>query len=179
MQVSILNISISSLQIFGICAFSTALSFTIQFTTDCHASPKAQTWEFDYPFKFYENVCLTPSNTSYPVTADVSSDAQFFVATGVLSLLYSIFIIFVYAYLDELYQSKTEIPMADFMITTAVAVLWLSGSAAWANGTSALKAVLSPPRVEKNCLHCIVSHSGFNGAHTSIVSKISLYSFLS
>lgn len=156
------------LQIFGIIAFATCLSFSIQFTTDCQINPSPKTWEFDYPFKFYQDVCLTKSNTSYVVTADVSSDAQFFVATGVLSLLYSVFIIFAYAYLDELYQSKTEIPMADFMITTAVAVLWLSASAAWANGTSALKVVLNRERVELMCQHCLVSHSGFNGAHTSI-----------
>lgn len=157
-------------QIFGICAFVTTLNFTIQFTSDCQANAEPTKWDFDYPFKFYEKVCQTPANTSYAVTADVSSDAQFYVATGVLSMLYSAFIIFIYAYFDDLYQSKTEIPMADFMLTTAVAVLWLSASAAWANGTSALKAVLNPEYVRQKCLHCIISHTGFSGVHTSLVS---------
>lgn len=108
----------------------------------------------------------------YAVTADVSSDARFFVATGVLSMLYSIFIIFVYAYLDELYKSKTEIPMADFMLTTIFAVLWLSGSAAWANGTSVLKTVLEPEYLYTKCNHCIINNGGFNGLNTSIVSTL-------
>lgn len=46
------------------------------------------------------------------VSVDSSSGAQFFVATAVLSLLYALFIIFVYAYLDEMYKSKPEFPMA-------------------------------------------------------------------
>lgn len=58
--------------------------------------------------------------------------------------------------------------MADFMVTTAVAVLWLSASAAWANGTSALKYVTNIERVTEICSHCVVYNSGFNGAHTSI-----------
>lgn len=85
-------------------------------------------------------------------------------------MLYSLFIIFVYGYLDELYKSKMEIPMADFMLTTIFAILWLSASAAWANGTSVLKSVLNPDYLTEKCNHCIISSGGFNGLNTSIVS---------
>lgn len=52
------------------------------------------------------------NKTDFYVQLDSSSGAQFFVATAVLSLLYALFIIFVYAYLDEMYKSKPEFPMA-------------------------------------------------------------------
>lgn len=157
--------------IFGICAFSTTLSFTATLTTDCQINPAPTKFEFEYPFRFYENVCIAKGNlTNFAVTADVSSDAQFFVATGVLSMLYAGFIIFVYAYLDELYKSKMEIPMADFMLTTIMAVLWLSASAAWANGKSVLSSVLDYEYVTAKCNHCLVTNGGFNGLNSSIVS---------
>lgn len=147
------------------------MSFTATLTADCQSNPAPIKYNFDYPYRFYENVCLAQGNNSYyAVTADVSNDARFFVATGVLSMLYAIFIIFVYGYLDELYKSKMEIPMADFMLTTIFAILWLSASAAWANGSLVLKNVFDPDVVRSKCNHCIISNSGFNGLNTSIVS---------
>lgn len=101
--------------VFAICAFTTVANFSIDYTIDCQdfVPNKAKVFTIDYPFKFYENVCRRASNNeSLAITADVSTDAQFFVATGVLSMLYGFFIIFVYAFLDELYKSKNEIPLA-------------------------------------------------------------------
>lgn len=46
------------------------------------------------------------------ISIDVSSDARFFVATGVLSILYCVFITAVYTVIDEIYQSKPEVPLA-------------------------------------------------------------------
>uniref|UniRef100_A0A336MJD9 CSON002580 protein n=2 Tax=Culicoides sonorensis TaxID=179676 RepID=A0A336MJD9_CULSO len=156
--------------IFAICAFTTTANFSVDYQTDCSDLPKPTTWNIDYPFKFYENVCQRASNNeSLAITADVSTDAQFFVATGVLAMLYGGFIIFVYAFLDELYKSKNEIPLADFMLTTIFAVLWLSSSAAWANSTSALKNVLDPQYAIEMCKHCRASNSGFNGLHSSLL----------
>jgi len=53
-------------------------------------------------------------NKSMPfrLIGDFSSDAQFFVATGVLSLLYCIAIILVYVMFDEMYQSTGLLPLA-------------------------------------------------------------------
>lgn len=66
---------------------------------------------FDYPFKFGEKVCEGPNGNATP-SADVSSDARFFVATSFLSILYSLFISAVYAAIDEIYTSKPEVPLA-------------------------------------------------------------------
>lgn len=103
------------------------------------------------------------------MTADVSSDAQFFVATGVLSFLYCLFIIAVYAFIDEIYKSKSELPLADFMITTILAIFWLSGSAAWANGTSALKGVTDATSWEEICKSCTVFTSSYSRLNISLV----------
>lgn len=81
--------------------------------TECNSSTYTKNTEIEYPFRFREEICNSTSGL-HNVTADVSSDAQFFVATGVLSLMYCVFIIIVYALLDELYKSKTEIPLAVF-----------------------------------------------------------------
>lgn len=104
------------------------------------------------------------------MSADVSSDAQFFVATGVLSFLYCLFIIIVYAFIDDFYKSKSEIPLADFMLTTILAIFWLSGSAAWSNGTSALKTVTDANALHEVCPQCTVFTTSFSRLNISLVS---------
>ena len=112
-----------------------------------------------------------PQNETLFLTADVSSDARFFVATGVLSMLYCLFIIVVYAFIDEFYKSKSEIPLADLMITAILAIFWLSGSAAWSSGTNALKTVTDPTVLKSTCKGCIsIWTSSFSRLNISLVS---------
>jgi len=49
---------------------------------------------------------------TFRLIGDFSSDAQFFVATGVLSLLYCIAIVLVYIVFDAMYQSTGLLPLA-------------------------------------------------------------------
>lgn len=78
-----------------------------------HNGTKANTTLIEYPFKFGQRVCVDPtSDKSAILSADVSSDARFFVATCVLSILYALFISAVYAGIDEIYTSKPEVPLA-------------------------------------------------------------------
>lgn len=127
----------------------------------------------DYPFAYSEKVCSQGEKPVY-IAGDMSSDSQFYVATGVLSMLYCIFIIAVYGFVDQMYKDKQEFPMADFMLTTILAIFWLSGSAAWSNGTSALKsmtdvdlAVHCSAEFSKNCTYI---RSGFSSLNISLVS---------
>lgn len=136
---------------------------------DCPPSARATT-SVDYPFRFGKQVCPMANNKTYLMTADVSSDAQFFVATGVLSFMYCIFIIAVYAFIDDFYKSKSEIPLADFMITTILAIFWLSGSAAWSNGTSALKTSTDSDALHGQCPSCQVWTGSFSRLNISLVS---------
>lgn len=66
--------------------------------------------EFSYAFSIVETVQL-PNNCTANIANDFSSDAKFFVATGVLSMLYSLGIIFVYAKMDEAYKTNKKLPL--------------------------------------------------------------------
>jgi hypothetical protein len=57
-------------------------------------------------------VAVESKNISLHLIGDFSSDAQFFVATGVLSFLYCIGIIAVYVLFDAVYQSNGLLPLA-------------------------------------------------------------------
>lgn len=150
-------------QIFAICAFATTTNFTSEINGTCGGSTKSLTIE--YPFKF---------NTEPLCKSDIwsfASDAQFFVATGVLSLMYCLFIIAVYLFIDDFYKSKSEIPLADFMLTTILAIFWLSGSAAWSNGTSSFKTVTDPTNLQLVCKECTsITVSSFSRLNISLVS---------
>lgn len=138
--------------IFSICAFATISGYSGFITFLCDS--KNSKIEYSYPFYITENVTLTVNNQTCIATVsnDFSSDAKFFVATGVLSMLYAIGIIFVYAKMDEAYKTNKRLPLYDFLLTVFLAVLWLSSSAAWANGLTGLKTATSAPIfVEENC----------------------------
>lgn len=99
------------MQVFAICALYTTVNFDIHVAVG--SPPNQKTFDFDYPFKIGQNVCNKSSDLKpLGLSADVSSDAQFFVATSVLSVLYCIFIAAVYAVIDEIYTSKPEVPLA-------------------------------------------------------------------
>lgn len=130
----------------------------------------------DYPFAYSEQVCLSEAaKEPVYISGDMSSDSQFFVATGVLSLLYCIFIIAVYGFIDQMYKDKPELPMADFILTTLLAIFWLSGSAAWSNGTSALKS-MTDVDLDIHCAasfkNCQYIRSSFSSLNISLVRVI-------
>lgn len=94
---------------FAICALYTTVNFDIELSV---TGKSTNSYKFDYPFRFGENVCNKTDGKELGVSVDVSSDARFFVATGVLSILYCIFISAVYTVFDEIYTSKPEVPLA-------------------------------------------------------------------
>uniref|UniRef100_A0A0K8TRD2 Putative conserved plasma membrane protein n=1 Tax=Tabanus bromius TaxID=304241 RepID=A0A0K8TRD2_TABBR len=146
--------------IFAICAFATTSTFSTTVVCDSETLFTA-----NYPFSFVGSC----KNNTQTIPLDVSSDAQFFVATGVLSLMYCIFIIAVYALLDDFYRSKSEVPLADFMLTVILAIFWLSGSAAWSNGTVELKRVTNPQTLIEFCTCEKASVTSFSKLNTSLV----------
>lgn len=155
-------------QLFAICAFATTVNFDATVSTKC-GSEKVSEFTFSYPFDINEGICKTSDNKTHQILVDVASDAQFFVATGVLSLMYCIFIIAVYAFVDDFYKSKSEIPLADFALTVILAIFWLSGSAAWANGTSALKSTIDVNAIGKICTNCTIVAGAFTKLNISLI----------
>ncbi|KAF7287708.1 synaptophysin-like protein 2 [Rhynchophorus ferrugineus] len=150
--------------VFSICAFATIVDYTGIVTFNFE--DKHVNFEYSYPFSVIFSENLTGCYIS--ISNDFSSDAKFFVATGVLSLLYSLFIIFVYAKMDEIYKTNKNYPLYDFLITVFLAVLWISSSAAWANGLTGLKSATSYPILNpEKC--CKVIASGYSTLNISVI----------
>ncbi|XP_055383902.1 synaptoporin-like isoform X2 [Condylostylus longicornis] len=150
-----------SREIFAIVAFATTANYTNNVHSICI---DGQTRTIEYPYSFEFQIC-----NSTTISADLSSDAQFFVATGVLSMMYCIFIIAVYAIIDELYRTKSEFPLADFFLTTILAIFWLAGSSAWSNGTTALKTVTNPDKLSQQCKNCTYTVESFSKLNISLL----------
>lgn len=144
--------------IFAICAFTTTTGFASYVELTLHNCDDTVKLDYSYPFRLdHVSHIAHQCNISTPfrLIGDFSSDAQFFVATGVLSLLYCIAIILVYVMFDTVYQSTGLLPLADFFLTVTLAVFWLSGSAAWANGLNGLKGTTQGIVDTKQCkLYC-------------------------
>jgi hypothetical protein len=99
--------------VFAIWGFFACRDFSVTIDMDCNDKIFQRRIEIEYPFEFAEHICRRKiDNQTLFVSVDSSTGAQFFVLTAVLSILYALFIIFVYAYLDEMYKSKPEFPMA-------------------------------------------------------------------
>lgn len=137
--------------VFAICAFATISGYSGEVMLTACEKPVTFSIKFGYPFVLdsatpAEVTCVSPAGsppTTVPVSlvGDFSSDAQFFVASGVLAFLYCMGIVVVYGFYEEKYQSNSMLPLVDFVLTTVLAVLWLSSSAAWANSLTGIKSV--------------------------------------
>jgi len=138
--------------LFAIIAFALCCDFAshVNYTVSCSdKSEKKVEHSFYYPFQLdhvnYQNVSCGQTTKHMYLPGDFSSDAQFFVFTGVLSFLSTMAILLVYVFFSDMYfaESKTA-PMIDFCFTVIVAVFWLSASAAWANGVVNMKYAANP-----------------------------------
>lgn len=138
--------------VLSICGFATTTNFqsTFGFTVRCNnvTLPDVNvSKDFSYPFRLdhaQADVRACGNDYSFPYYGDYSSDSQFFVMSGVLAMLYSIGSLIFYCLSNETYKADRRIPLVDFLITTIMAVFWLSGSAAWATGLTSLKYATDP-----------------------------------
>ena len=78
-----------------------------------------ETYNYKYPFNINFNAVINVSCTEdnnfitdeITVTGNFSSDATFYVTTGVLAMLYTLAVIFVYAKFDNEYKTKDNLPI--------------------------------------------------------------------
>lgn len=156
--------------IFAICAFATTTNYSGFVEYLCKGVSK-KTYPYYYPFRLSDEYtfvnCSDGKSDRVNVIGSFSSDAQFFVATGVLSMLYALAISVVYAKFEDKYKSNAQWPLIDFVLTVVFAVLWLSGSAAWANGLNGLKTATSPQILD--CKDCSISTSNFSSLDISVI----------
>lgn len=145
--------------VFAILAFATTSGFdtTTSFTQSCRPAIIGNrpeqikiSYSVEYPFKFkdqYINVWQDcKSNKTVPKDYDMefSSSAQFYVATGVLSFLYTIACLVLYIFGTRHYETNPLIPVIDLVASGVLAIFWLSGACAWAAGVSDVKYYTDP-----------------------------------
>jgi len=165
--------------LFALVAFATCANFSTNcgYTVTCKDTtlkPIRVDHPMYYPFKLDSvEPKITNPNGNTDVSAcfdkdkaknqpgDFSSDAQFFVFTGVVAWLGATGSLIIYVFFSQKYlDDDKKVPMIDFCFTVIVAVFWLSASAAWANGVLAMKSAadeswlwtstLSPCQKENN-----------------------------
>lgn len=145
---------------------------------DCSEEPYKRSYEIEYPFEFGAPICrrridaTKSDNTTFYLGVDSSTGAQFFALTAVLAFLYALFIIFVYCYLDEMYKSKPEFPMADFGLTAGLAFFWLVATLALNSGGSALKKTFDETYIAQHCFGCVPKVSSFTDLNIALVNLI-------
>jgi hypothetical protein len=85
---------------------------------------------------------------------DFSSSAQFYVATGVLSFLYTLACLVIYIFGTRYYETNPLIPVIDLVATGILTIFWLSGACAWAAGVSDVKFYTKPETLWKRFEFC-------------------------
>jgi len=155
---------------FGVVAFSTLANWNTEFSFNIKCKDEKEVTQLsnivrvqvDYPFNIagsqpkdlsqlkpcgvhFENDTIKYSKISFMESFDFSSDGQFFVFVGVISFLYAGLSVLMYGYYPDKYlDDPKNFPKLDFMVSSVVAMFWLAGSAAWANGLTGLKFACNP-----------------------------------
>jgi len=141
---------------FAIVAFACCCDFAtyVEYDVICAVPPTVTVkHQFSYPFqldhaKNQTATCINGTKTvtkTMQLSGDFSSDAQFFVFTGVVSFLGTMASLVIYVFFSDMYFSESKkAPMIDFCFTVILAVFWLSASAAWANGVINMKFASDP-----------------------------------
>jgi len=180
--------------LFAVLAFSTACHYSTVLTlkpTCVSEGPKPEpiSVPVSYPFRLnsyqpwkYEEMCgikdsKKEGKSIYDINfpGNFSSDAEFFVFTGVIAWLYCFVSLAVYVLFNHLYvDQQKNYPKVDFVVTALLGMFWLAGSAAWANGLNGLKNVCSGLSVaamlcQNDEVECSSSCSQFTEANISVL----------
>lgn len=104
---------------------------------------------YSYPFQLTtvrENLNCSGKTASVQLALDDSYSpyAEYFLIVSILSILYCFVAVVIYSKCTQTYETNDKYPLADFIGTVFIAVLWLFASAAWAHGLSALKSNTNP-----------------------------------
>ncbi|XP_075751782.1 synaptophysin-like protein 2 isoform X1 [Rhipicephalus microplus] len=148
--------------VFSIFAFATTSGFgtTSIFSVTCSGSgsPFKVNVQFGYPFRMsyfpfqVPHSCpITPDDTldSIELPFNFASNAEFFVATGVLSFLYCVGILGIYLFSSKMYAENQTVPIVDLGLTALMSLFWFAGSCAWAQGVRDVKYYMSPDNIIK------------------------------
>ena len=98
---------------------------------------------WSYPYNLKDTPIYFSTNNSKASTVsdsnNVKPSAEFFVFTGVTSMLWALAMAILYVVMDQQYRNNDRLPLADFIVTIIWTIFWLVGSSAWAQGVSKLR----------------------------------------
>ncbi|KAF0287326.1 Synaptophysin-like protein 2 [Amphibalanus amphitrite] len=179
---------------FAILAFATTTSFSTYFTFHASIKPPCNDTgatvvrqEVSYPFRLdtviqEKQLCTQPAvEGRFHFQTDTSSDAEFFVAIGVICMLYSMAALAGYTLYGERYSESDSLPTADFLLHGLLAFLWLCAASAWAAGAGTLKDGCNPEvwmdQVCKGNVTCTFESGDFKGSFGKLNISL-LFGFL-
>lgn len=147
--------------VFAIFAFATTSGFgsATTFKVSCQGPesepPVTVNFQFGYPFRMSYFPFEAPAKctaghfvggwTTVRLPFNFASNAEFFVATGVLSFLYCVGILGIYLFSNKMYIENQTVPIIDLGLSALLALFWFAGSSAWAQGKSDVKYYTSLP----------------------------------
>uniref|UniRef100_A0A147BF24 MARVEL domain-containing protein n=1 Tax=Ixodes ricinus TaxID=34613 RepID=A0A147BF24_IXORI len=144
--------------VFAIFAFATTSGFgsatTFKVLCPEAESPVTVNFQFGYPFRMSYFPFKAPAKCpagdpkDWPAVRlpfNFASNAEFFVATGVLSFLYCVGILGIYLFSNKMYIENQTVPIIDLGLSALLALFWFAGSCAWAQGKSDVKYYTSLP----------------------------------
>jgi hypothetical protein len=128
--------------LFAIFAFATACSGGSSVSGSSNSTiPITISASWSYPYNLKDAHINGLSNETTRTISDSSSikpSAEFFVFTGVTSMLISLACLVIYVLLDRQYRNNDRYPLVDFIVSVFWTIFWLAGSSAWAKGVSDL-----------------------------------------
>lgn len=147
---------------FAIIAFSTVVDFNTTVGVDIKCPPingtslnvtevhpkLVVTYPFDFTSQVVVNECSgTPYD--YKHIASLNGSPQFFVMTGILSLMYASASLVVYMFFSSTYESLPVMSVADLIVTAILCLFWFIASSSFSSGVSLLKSTANYAALEQ------------------------------
>lgn len=142
--------------IFAIFAFATACNGGSDLLLS-NGSKEQVRVEWSYPYNLQQTPITTGLNKSQSYLSKSNSikpSAEFFVFTGVTSMLITLAFLIIYVLCDRQYRNDERLPMIDFLLTIIWTVFWIAGSSAWGQGVSDLRHQTSTDYVTRIVTGC-------------------------
>ena len=112
---------------------------------------------WSYPYHLEDTQLKTDLNQTQDYLSqsnDIKPSVEFFVFTGVTSMLLTLALLVIYVFADRLYRNDERIPIIDFIITLIWTIFWIAGSSAWGQGVTNLRSQTSIDYIKDLVTNC-------------------------
>ena len=143
--------------IFAIFAFATACNGGSDLSIKDSSNNQVISASWSYPYHLQDTQIVTTLNKTQDclsLSNDVKPSAEFFVFTGVTSMLLSLAFTVLYVLMDRQYRNDERFPTIDLIITLIWTIFWIAGSSAWGQGVSNIHTQTSTDYVTKLVIGC-------------------------